>query len=208
MGAGGVGSIWAAPEYKTDPKEIFNFRLFFLAVTLAFAGSSWGFDQGNIGGVLTLPSFRRAFGLDKLSPDEADEKGQCFFGLTRLSTGLRRLTKKSRGEYCVDECVRPDEPATTAYTNIVRAIVAIGASVGSLLSAPLADFAGRKISMMIVCPVFIIGAGMQESAVYNVFLAGRFIAGLAIGAMSMLAPQYLAENSPKSIRGSLTYSCK
>ncbi|KAK1633322.1 general substrate transporter [Colletotrichum phormii] len=36
--------------------------------------------------------------------------------------------------------------------------------------------------------------------------AGRLLAGVAIGATSMLAPQYLAENSPKSIRGSLTTS--
>ncbi|KAI4597344.1 hypothetical protein KJ359_004450 [Pestalotiopsis sp. 9143b] len=47
---------------------------------------------------------------------------------------------------------------------------------------------------------------MQEIAILDVFLAGRFIAGLAIGATSMLSPQYLGENSPKSIRGSLTTS--
>ncbi|EMR64690.1 putative quinate permease protein [Eutypa lata UCREL1] len=47
---------------------------------------------------------------------------------------------------------------------------------------------------------------MQEIAHLGVFYAGRLIAGLAIGGMSMLAPQYAAENSPKSVRGSLTTS--
>lgn len=47
---------------------------------------------------------------------------------------------------------------------------------------------------------------MQEVAHLPTFYAGRFIAGLAIGGTSMLAPQYLGENSPKSIRGSLTTS--
>lgn len=37
---------------------------------------------------------------------------------------------------------------------------------------------------------------------YNVLLAGRFVAGLGVGASSMLSPQFLAENSPKSVRGS------
>jgi len=39
---------------------------------------------------------------------------------------------------------------------------------------------------------------------YNVLLAGRFIGGMGVGASSMLTPQFLAENSPKSIRGSMT----
>lgn len=52
--------------------------------------------------------------------------------------------------------------------------------------------------------IFLIGATMQEFANLGVFYAGRLIAGMAIGATSMLAPQYLAENSPKSVRGSLT----
>ena len=73
---GGGTSIWASPEWKTDPREIFNWRLFYLTTTVAFAGCSYGFDQGNIGGVLTLPSFRRAFGLDMLSEGDADKRGK------------------------------------------------------------------------------------------------------------------------------------
>lgn len=60
--------------------------------------------------------------------------------------------------------------------------------------------------MIIFGFLFVVGAAMQEIAELNVFYAGRFIAGLSVGATSMLAPQYLGENSPKSIRGSLTTS--
>lgn len=74
---GGGTSIWASPEWKSDPREIFNWRLWYLTTTVAFAGCSYGFDQGNIGGVLTLPSFKKAFGLDVLSENEADERGMC-----------------------------------------------------------------------------------------------------------------------------------
>lgn len=74
---GGGTSIWASPEWKSDPREIFNWRLWYLTTTVAFAGCSYGFDQGNIGGVLTLPSFKKAFGLDVLSETEADERGMC-----------------------------------------------------------------------------------------------------------------------------------
>lgn len=74
----------------------------------------------------------------------------------------------------------------------------------ALLAAPSSDFLGRKNSMLIFGFCFLIGATMQEIANLGVFYAGRLIAGIAIGGMSMLAPQYLAENSPKSVRGSLT----
>lgn len=84
--------------------------------------------------------------------------------------------------------------------------MAAGGSAGALIAAPFADYVGRKYSMIIFGFLFIIGATMQEIANLDVFLAGRFIAGLAIGATSMLSPQYLGENSPKSIRGSLTTS--
>lgn len=71
---GGGTSLWASPEWKTDPRGIYNGRLLYLAVTIGFAGCSYGFDQGNIGGVLTLPTFKHAFGLDKLSEDAADHR--------------------------------------------------------------------------------------------------------------------------------------
>ncbi|GME46917.1 putative quinate permease protein [Neofusicoccum parvum] len=160
---GGGTSIWASPEWKSDPRQIFNSRLLLLTVTVAWAGCSYGFDQGNIGGVLTLPSFRHAFGLDTLSADEAD---------------------KREGD--------------------IAAMMAAGGSAGALLAAPSSDFLGRKNSMLIFGFCFLIGATMQEIANLGVFYAGRLIAGIAIGGMSMLAPQYLAENSPKSVRGSLT----
>ncbi|KAI1345271.1 general substrate transporter [Xylariaceae sp. FL0016] len=162
---GGGTSIWAAPEWKNDPREIFNWKLFYLATTIAFAGCSYGFDTGNIGGVLTMPSFRRAFGLDELSQVEQD-----------------------------------------AREGNIAAMVAAGGSGGALLAAPCADYLGRRPSMMLFSFLFIVGATMQEFTDLGVFYAGRLIAGLAIGATSMLAPQYIAENSPKSIRGSLTTS--
>ncbi|KAK7753413.1 hypothetical protein SLS62_004704 [Diatrype stigma] len=159
---GGGTSIWASPEWRSDPREIFNWKLFYLTTTVAFAGCAYGFDQGNIGGVLTLPSFRRTFGLDLLSPEEQDAR---------------------EGN-----------------------IAAMSGSAGALIAAPCADFLGRKESMILYSFLFIVGATMQEIAHLGVFYAGRLIAGLAIGGMSMLAPQYAAENAPKSIRGSLTTS--
>ncbi|KAH8880522.1 quinate permease [Thozetella sp. PMI_491] len=160
---GGGTSLWAAPEWKTDPKEIFNGKLYFLTLAVGMAGCSYGFDQGNIGGVLTLPSFKHAFGLDTMSAADAD-----------------------------------------ATKGNIAAMMAAGGAGGALLAAPCSDFLGRKESMLIFGFIFLVGCAMQEVAQIGVFYAGRLLAGIAIGGMSMLAPQYLAENSPKSVRGSVT----
>ena len=53
---GGGTSIWASPEWRSDPREIFNGKIYYLTASVAFAGCAYGFDQGNIGGVLTLKS--------------------------------------------------------------------------------------------------------------------------------------------------------
>ncbi|KAH6880523.1 quinate permease [Thelonectria olida] len=162
---GGGTSLWASPEWKTDPKEIFNRNLLLLSITIALAGCSYGFDQGNIGGVMTFPAFRRAFGIEGLSTKEADSR-----------------------------------------EGNIAAMLAAGGSAGALLAAPLADFLGRKYSVTAMAALFLVGCSLQEVPNLDVLYAGRLLAGMSIGATSMLAPQYLAENSPRSIRGSLTTS--
>lgn len=71
--AGGT-SIWVSKDAKTDPKQIFNFRLLFLVLTLSWAGCFYGFDTGNIGGIVTLPSFQKAFGLYDIPKSELDNR--------------------------------------------------------------------------------------------------------------------------------------
>lgn len=63
---------------------------------------------------------------------------------------------------------------------------------------------GRKWSVFLWGLIFLVGAAMQMIANYDILLAGRFIGGMGVGASSMLSPQFLAENSPKSVRGSMT----
>ncbi|OGM50635.1 putative sugar transporter [Aspergillus bombycis] len=160
--AGGT-SIWASKEARTDPREIFNLRLLYLLVSVAWGGWFYGFDTGNIGGILTLPSFENAFGLTNIPDAEIDNR-----------------------------------------KGTIAAMLAAGGSAGALCAAPTSDFLGRKWSVFLWGLVFVIGAAMQMVADYDVLLAGRFIGGMGVGASSMLTPQFLAENSPKSVRGSMT----
>ncbi|KAI2620487.1 general substrate transporter [Hypoxylon sp. NC1633] len=56
---------------KTDPKEIYGWRVYLLACSACFGAMSFGWDSGVIGGVINLDSFKAAYGLDKAGDDVA-----------------------------------------------------------------------------------------------------------------------------------------
>lgn len=59
---------------------------------------------------------------------------------------------------------------------------------------------------MIAASLATVGAVMQATAsgYFAVMYIGRFIAGLGVGAASMITPLYTSENAPRAIRGALT----
>lgn len=78
--------------------------------------------------------------------------------------------------------------------------------IGALVAAPIADRVGRKWSIsgwsLMVC----IGITIQISSPFGKWYQvamGRWVAGLGVGAVSLLVPMYQAESGPRHIRGSL-----
>ncbi|KAK0719179.1 MFS sugar transporter-like protein [Lasiosphaeris hirsuta] len=89
--------------------------------------------------------------------------------------------------------------------NIVSTLQA-GCFAGALVASPLTDRFGRKWCLIAVSLVITIGVIMQAAANGNLgpMYAGRFIAGLGVGAASTINPIYVSENAPRAIRGLLT----
>lgn len=84
------------------------------------------------------------------------------------------------------------------------ASVLLGCAVGALLAGPIADKFGRKPIMIITAIIFAIsafGSGISDSSAEFIFY--RLLGGLGIGAASVLAPAYIAEVAPASLRGRL-----
>lgn len=73
---------------------------------------------------------------------------------------------------------------------LVTSILELGAFVGALIAGPIADRISRKYSISCWCLVFMLGTSLQVGATTNIdfIWAGRFIAGLAVGALSFLVP--------------------
>lgn len=73
------------------------------------------------------------------------------------------------------------------------------------MAGPLSDMYSRKYSISGWCILFMMGTAIQTGANRSIacFYAGRWFAGMAVGALSMLVPMFNAELAPPGIRGSL-----
>jgi SP family sugar:H+ symporter-like MFS transporter len=91
-----------------------------------------------------------------------------------------------------------------AGTGFAVASVLLGCAVGAFGAGRLADAFGRRPTMLLNAVLFLVTAvatGAAHSAAF--FIAARFIAGMAIGGASVLAPMYIAEVAPAHMRGRL-----
>jgi SP family sugar:H+ symporter-like MFS transporter len=92
-----------------------------------------------------------------------------------------------------------------AATGFAVASVLLGCAVGAFLAGAMADFIGRRPTMLFNAVLFLLSAaatGAASSA--GTFITARILGGLAIGAASVLAPMYISEVAPSNLRGRLS----
>lgn len=104
------------------------------------------------------------------------------------------------------EMLHLDELPDVEYANIkgnVSAMVQIGSVAGALLAFILADKLGRLWATRQLCILWILGIVifLTNNGRLGQVYAGRFIAGIGIGETTVIAPVYISEIAPKSIRG-------
>ena len=82
--------------------------------------------------------------------------------------------------------------------------IIVGCMLGCVIAGPLSNRYGRKKALILTAFVFLVSSlGCALAQHYTVFIVYRIIAGVAVGAASMLAPIYIAEISPAQHRGKL-----
>jgi len=102
------------------------------------------------------------------------------------------------------EAIQGEFDLTAAVTGFAVASALLGAATGAYLGGRLADRFGRIPVMMIGAIVFFassVGSGFAFSVVDLV--VWRVLGGIGIGLASVVAPAYIAEISPRLIRGRL-----
>jgi MFS family permease len=91
-----------------------------------------------------------------------------------------------------------------AYVGTMVAILEIGAFITSLMVGRIGDIIGRRRTIFYGSCVFFIGGALQTLATsMPMMMAGRFVAGFGVGALSTIVPVYQSEISPPHNRGKL-----
>ncbi|KAI1087405.1 putative MFS monosaccharide transporter [Rostrohypoxylon terebratum] len=119
--------------------------------------------------------------------------GTFLFG---FDTGIATTTIAH--ESWIDYMNHPNNGLTGA----VVAVYIAGETVGALTQTFIGDRLGRIRFMQLLCIIVTIGTTIQTASVnIGMFLAGRAIAGMAVGGMVATVPIYLSEISAPDQRG-------
>ncbi|OKL60051.1 hypothetical protein UA08_04973 [Talaromyces atroroseus] len=148
-----------------EPKEVFNWRLWFAVISFGLMGAARGVDEGLISGAFNSKDFQNYIHYESYSKvEQTNIKGN------------------------------------------VTAMVQIGSIGGALFAFLVCDRIGRIWATRELCLIWLAGIAifMGNGGSLGAVYAGRFIAGLGVGQTVVVAPVYLAEIAPSSIRGLCT----
>lgn len=88
------------------------------------------------------------------------------------------------------------------FNSYVSGAIPFGAIFGSLMIGPVVKL-GRRIALMIIAVVFIIGVATTMIFSFYFLIAGRLIMGMCVGAYATVSPLYLSEIAPPAISATI-----
>jgi len=96
---------------------------------------------------------------------------------------------------------------SAGFEGFAVSVILLGALGGAYLGGFIANSWGRKKAIGLSTLFFLLGTALVAAASFaHFFILGRFVQGLGVGMISVVAPMYLAEIAPAKTRG-LYVSC-
>ncbi|KAF3763601.1 putative MFS monosaccharide transporter [Cryphonectria parasitica EP155] len=97
---------------------------------------------------------------------------------------------------------------TSSHQSLIVSILSAGTFFGALIAGDVAEFIGRKWTVIVGCVIYVCGVVIQiattpNSSALGTMVAGRFIAGLGVGFESAIVILYMSEICPRKVRGAL-----
>ncbi|KAF6789327.1 MFS monosaccharide transporter [Colletotrichum sojae] len=106
--------------------------------------------------------------------------------------------------------VEGDPTATSiseSDSSLIVSILSCGTFFGAIIAGDVADWIGRKWTVIFGCFIYMIGVVIQMltgiGSPLGAIVAGRLIAGLGVGFESAIVILYMSEICPKKVRGAL-----
>lgn len=140
-------------------------RAYLIVAFAAFGGIFFGYDTGWMGGVLNMDYFIKQYtGVEY--PDIA------------LPGASAAKVKAYRNNYF---------SVSSWQQSLVTSILSAGTFFGAIIAGDLADFIGRRMTIILGCGIFTIGGILETASTgLNVMVAGRIIAGFGVGFISAI----------------------
>lgn len=93
---------------------------------------------------------------------------------------------------------------TAPHSSLIVSILSAGTFFGALIAGDLADFIGRRPTIMLGCLIYTVGVILQVASTgLGLLVAGRVIAGVGVGFESAIVILYMSEICPRKVRGAL-----
>lgn len=192
--AGGAIPVHGTTDFNRIEAPV-TLKAYLICAFAAFGGIFFGYDTGWMSGVLAMPYVITQ-----------------YTGLPAPPGGTSDAAVKLQGEF---HLTARDQSLTTS-------ILSAGTFFGAIIAGDVADFIGRRLTIIVGCLVFSIGCILEiASTSLGLMVPGRFIAGLGVGFISAIGMfftglsgmylilinriviLYMSEIAPRKVRGAL-----
>lgn len=157
--AGGAIPVHGTTDFNRIEAPV-TLKAYLICAFAAFGGIFFGYDTGWMSGVLAMPYVITQ-----------------YTGLPAPPGGTSDAAVKLQGEF---HLTARDQSLTTS-------ILSAGTFFGAIIAGDVADFIGRRLTIIVGCLVFSIGCILEiASTSLGLMVPGRFIAGLGVGFISAI----------------------
>lgn len=89
--------------------------------------------------------------------------------------------------------------------SLITSILSAGTFFGAIIAGDLADYFGRRVTIVSGCLVFIVGCVLQTAfhGELGLLVAGRLVSGFGVGFISAIIILYMSEIAPRKVRGAI-----
>ncbi|KAL8636185.1 MAG: hypothetical protein Q9228_006392 [Teloschistes exilis] len=88
--------------------------------------------------------------------------------------------------------------------SLTTSILSCGTFFGAIIAGDVADFIGRRTTIIVGCGIFTIGCILQTASTgLGLMVPGRLICGFGVGFISAIVILYMSEIAPKAVRGAV-----
>lgn len=133
--------------------------------------------------------------------------GGIFFG---YDSGYINGVNGSAAFYQAVEGSSTATALSSSNQSLIVSILSAGTFFGALIAGDIAEFIGRKWTVVVGCLIYIVGVIIQvattpNSSALGTMVAGRFIAGLGVGFESAIVILYMSEIVSKNYHSPVIY---